>query len=280
LELSARTQENFVIIHGRNKRKCEETIEYITQENRTQYEANIDYVHADFSSFKEVSRMVEDIKLRFPQLNVAIFCASVLLPRRMDSHDGLEQTLQVNHLAQFVLMNALLPLMEGNTPARIITVGSMLHTMNPMDFHDDLMCEKSYDKFLQYSRTQLMNHLSTFYVHRLLLKHGMKFRVTANVVDADQKTDRHDNRSASRNGHVNGHLSVSEAQLHSHANGVNTLVRLAENEEFENVSGKYFDANGKELRYSAEVRDVRVQDRLWDQSKGICARFAKTLLLS
>ncbi|KAH7726203.1 oxidoreductase [Aphelenchoides avenae] len=295
LELAAKTDENFVIIHGRAKQKCEETIEFITQENRIRYESNLDYIQADFSSFKEVARMVEEIKLRFPQLNVVIFCASVVVPRKRESKDGLELTLQVciehhvccrrsmfqvNHLSQFVLLNALVPLLERNALSRVITVGSMLHTVNPMNFHDDLMCERSYDKFLQYSRTQLMNHLATFYVHRLLLKHGMKYNVTANVVDADQKTDRHDGRISRLNGVVNGHLSVSESQLQSHANGVTTLVRLAENPEFDHVSGKYFDANGKELRYTSEVRDVRVQDRLWETSRSLCERFAKDLLLS
>lgn len=34
-----------------------------------------------------------------------------------------------------------------------------------------------------------MNHLATFYIHRLLFKHNKQFQVTANVVDADQQTD-------------------------------------------------------------------------------------------
>ena len=36
---------------------------------------------------------------------------------------------QVNHLSQFVLLNALVPLLERNALSRIITVGSMLHTV-------------------------------------------------------------------------------------------------------------------------------------------------------
>lgn len=55
---------------------------------------------------------------------------------------------------------------------------------------NDINCKKGiYDKFLQYSRVKLMNHLATFYIHRLLFKHGKQFQVTANVVDADQQTD-------------------------------------------------------------------------------------------
>lgn len=60
---------------------------------------------------------------------------------------------------------------------------------NPIDW-DDINCNKTYDKFRQYSRTNLMNHLMTFCLHRLFFKHHM-VRVTANVIDADQRTDRH-----------------------------------------------------------------------------------------
>ncbi|KAI1698256.1 CBR-DHS-17 protein [Ditylenchus destructor] len=141
-----------------------------------------------------------------------------------------------------------------------------------MDFHhnffDDLMCEKSfYDKFAQYSRTKLMNHLATFYIHRLLFKHGKQFQVTANVVDADQKTDRRVSRTY--NNHFNA-LSASESHLNAHANGIQTLARLVENPEFATVSGKYFDANGKEIRKSADAGDVRLQNRLWEASKQLC----------
>jgi hypothetical protein len=45
--------------------------------------------------FFEVSRMAEEIRLRFPRLNTLIACASVVVPRRIKSQDGLELTLQV-----------------------------------------------------------------------------------------------------------------------------------------------------------------------------------------
>jgi hypothetical protein len=47
-----------------------------------------------------------------------------------------------------------------------------------------------YDKFGQYSRTKLMNHLATLYIHRLMFKHKKQFQVTVNVVDAEQRVER------------------------------------------------------------------------------------------
>ena len=41
----------------------------------------------------------------------------------------LNEWLKVNHLAHVVLWNELLPLLEQNSPSRILTVGSMLHNL-------------------------------------------------------------------------------------------------------------------------------------------------------
>jgi hypothetical protein len=53
--------------------------------------------------------------------------------------------------------------------------------------------------------------------------------------------------------------AASEAHLYQHENSLETLLRLATDPEFEGISGKYFDANGRELRLGADVCDVRVQ---------------------
>ncbi|VDK37122.1 unnamed protein product [Anisakis simplex] len=45
------------------------------------------------------------------------------------------------------------------------------------------MAEQEYDKYLQYSRTKLMNHLTAFALHRLLVQQKCQFRVTSNVVE-------------------------------------------------------------------------------------------------
>jgi len=48
---------------------------------------------------------------------------------------------------------------------------------------------------------------------------------------------------------------------------VQTLVRLVEHPGYANISGKYYDASGREMRTSAEVGQVRLQDQLWETSR-------------
>jgi hypothetical protein len=53
--------------------------------------------------------------------------------------------------------------------------------------------------------------------------------------------------------------ATSEPYLYEHVNALETLIRLTEDKEFNGISGKYFDANGRELKLNAAVCDVRVQ---------------------
>ncbi|KAE9552926.1 hypothetical protein FO519_003868 [Halicephalobus sp. NKZ332] len=260
LALAANYRENFVIIHGRSKTKCEQTVAAIICENKLEMENNIEYVCADFSRFSEITRMSEEVKLRFPRLNTFISCASVLISRRTLSADGLELGFQINHLSNFYLWNALLTLLESNAPSRVITVGSSLHAIGSIDY-DDLMCEKIYDKYLQYARTKLMNHMITLALHRLLYHRGLGFTVTTNVVDAEETAENHHDVTC---------LSASRGYLCGRGNGVNTVQRLAEAPELGHVSGKYFDSTGKEIRSCTEAVEERAQQRLWNEDEKIC----------
>uniref|UniRef100_A0A7E4UZJ5 NAD(P)-binding protein n=1 Tax=Panagrellus redivivus TaxID=6233 RepID=A0A7E4UZJ5_PANRE len=259
--LAANHRENFVIVHGRSPTKCSQTVATIMAENKLEMECNVEYIAADFSTVKEVVRMAEELKIRFPRLNTFIACASVLINRRSTSADGLELGFQINHLSHFYLWNAMLPLLEANAPSRIITVGSSLHAMGSIDY-DDLMAEKLYDKYLQYSRTKLMNHMTTMAIHRLLYTHGVHFSVTANVIDAEEPAENHHDVTC---------LSASRSYLCSRGNGVHTIQRLVEAPELAHVSGKYFDSMGKEIRSTTVAVDERAQQRLWETDEKLCA---------
>ena len=64
-ELAANTEENFVIVHGRSARKCEEFVSMLAAENchngrervnnsSSSTPVNVDFVAADFSKLVEV----------------------------------------------------------------------------------------------------------------------------------------------------------------------------------------------------------------------------------
>ncbi|KAL3985672.1 short chain dehydrogenase family protein [Acanthocheilonema viteae] len=261
LELAVRNKENFVIVHGRNIEKCKATIDYIMREGKLSDKSNLDFVVADFSDLKEVSDLATDVEKRFPRLNVLLCNAGVLLPKRAESRNGLELTFQINHLAHFLIINRLLALLKENQPSRVIIVSSSLHSWHKIDWRD-LMAEREYEKYLQFSRTKLMNHLTSFALHRLLVRQGCQFRVTSNVIDLGSMEPR-DRRSRSTS------LSSSDTTLVL-SSGVGTLLTLVESPALENVSGKYFDCHGKQTRSGSDATDERLQQKLWEMSEQLC----------
>ncbi|KAM3716818.1 Retinol dehydrogenase [Dirofilaria immitis] len=261
LELAVRNKENFVIVHGRNIEKCEATIDYIMREGKLPDKSNLDFVVADFSDLKEVSNLAIEVEKRFPRLNVLLCNAGVLLPKRTESRNGLELTFQINHLAHFLIINRLLTLLKENQPSRVIIVSSSLHSWHKIDWKD-IMAEREYEKYLQFSRTKLMNHLTSFALHRLLVRQGCQFRITSNVIDLGNMEPR-DRRSRSTS------LSSSDTALVL-SSGVGTLLTLIESPALENVSGKYFDCHGKQTRSGSDATDERLQQKLWEMSEQLC----------
>jgi NAD(P)-dependent dehydrogenase (short-subunit alcohol dehydrogenase family) len=61
IELAAKTRENFVIIHGRNQRNCERTLQEIAIEQKVLAPSNVAFVCADFSDFQQVSWWMEGV---------------------------------------------------------------------------------------------------------------------------------------------------------------------------------------------------------------------------
>lgn len=252
LELAAHQKDNFVIVHGRNKEKCEATINYIVQENNLPNKANLDYVVADFSDLKEVVKMTEEVEKRFPSLNVLLCNAGVLEPRRTESRNGLELTFQVNHLVPYYLSRKLLPLLEANKPSRIIFVSSICYNWHALDWND-MESKKDYEKYIQYSRSKLMVHMTAFKLARILENSG----VTSNVLEPGVIETK-----LLRNGGYSGApLPV----------GSRCPVFLAQSDTVEKVNGAYFDHTCKRItNLSADSTDMDQQNRLWDLTEKLC----------
>ncbi|KAL1242362.1 Retinol dehydrogenase [Trichinella spiralis] len=210
----AKNPKNMVIVHGRSLDRCEDTVKMILAEHQ---DAKVEHVVYDFNNMANIPKMVDEIKNRFPKLNTIICNAGVLLPERTLSGDGLELTFQVNHLAHFALVCLLLDTVKNNAPSRLIMVSSLCYNWFSIDW-DDLMGENEYEKYMQYSRTKLMNHMFTFALARRLA--GTE--VTCNVYEPGVVETK-----LLRAGGYHGAHPIT---------GARTAVYLVESEEVSNVS--------------------------------------------
>jgi len=219
----------------------------------------VDVVLADFSSLDDVRRGAAEILERFSRLDVLVNNAGAIQMTRTLTADGLETTFAVNHLAPFLLTNLLLDRLKASAPSRIVTVASRAHFRGGIDL-DDPESKHSYQGLVAYSRSKLENVLFTYELARRL--EGT--RVTANCL--------HPGVIASgfgRNQPGLFHFAVRLASpfLWTAEKGAQTSIFLARSPDVANVTGKYFNEKGREVRSSKLSYDTALQKRLWAMSE-------------
>ena len=98
---------------------------------------------ADLSSMAETRKVGAAIAANEPRIDVLINNAGALFSNRRVTPEGLELTFALNHMAYFVLTEALRETLVASAPARIVSTASGAHQGVSLDF-DDLQSAKGY----------------------------------------------------------------------------------------------------------------------------------------
>ena len=133
--------------------------------------------YADLSVIAETRRVGEEIAASEPRIDALVNNAGALFSRRRVTAEGLETTFALNHMAYFVLTQALRARLLASAPARIVSTASGAHFGARLDF-DDLQCSREYSGWRAYRRSKLCNILFTRELARRLAGTG----VTANCL--------------------------------------------------------------------------------------------------
>jgi NAD(P)-dependent dehydrogenase (short-subunit alcohol dehydrogenase family) len=245
-----------VVLHGRNKATAIETLQAIQAESGN---SSVSCLLADFSDLQQVRRMAADFAVGHPRLDVLVNNAGAFFLTRHATPNGVELTLQVNHLAPFLLTNLLLKEIRASEHPRIVNVSSGSHWSGQLDL-DDLSFQRGYNPIQAYARSKLANILFTYELARRL--DGS--HVTANAV--------HPGLVATNIWHiglpgVDGLLAwwMNRRAL-SVEEGADTLLYLACSPEVEGIHGKYF-IHREAVPSSPESYDVDNSGRLWELSE-------------
>jgi retinol dehydrogenase 12 len=217
--------------------------------------------YADLSTLAEMKRVGAQIARAEPRIDVLINNAGALYTHRQLTADGLERTFATNHLAYFVLTEALRPSLTAVAPARVVNTASGAHKGEALDFAD-LQCANGYNGRTAYGRSKLANILYTRELARRLAGSG----VTANCL--------HPGFVATRFGHESGGFlswGIRIAQrlsAISEAEGAETIVYLASSPEVASVSGEYF-YQCRVRTPSPQAQDDASARRLWEETATI-----------
>jgi NAD(P)-dependent dehydrogenase (short-subunit alcohol dehydrogenase family) len=112
---------------------------------------------ADLLLMSEVRRLAEELRERYPRIDVLANNAGALFASRQVTAEGFERTFALNHLAPFLLTNLLRDRLAGG---RVIATTSDAHEGGALDL-DDLQSERSFAAMRVYGTSKLCNILFT-----------------------------------------------------------------------------------------------------------------------
>ncbi|TSA37194.1 MAG: SDR family oxidoreductase [Porphyromonadaceae bacterium] len=223
----------------------------------------VDLMQCDLASMISIRRFAAEFIAKYPRLDVLINNAGIFTDKRMETADGFEYQIGVNHFGHFLLTLLLLDLLKRSSPARIINVSSGAHFGGKIDF-DDIQLQHKYSAWKSYAQSKLANVLFTYELAHRLSGTG----ITVNCLHPGfVKTRFAFNRESEK---PNWMIKLMKPFTIPPANGAETSVYLAASPEVEGVTGKYF-AKRKEKASSKTSYDLVVAEKLWNLSKALTA---------
>lgn len=229
-------------------------------------ELHADSYIADFSKLDEVRRLAAQLKQAYPRIDVLINNAGGIFGNRELTVDGHEKTMQVNHLAPFLLTNLLIDTL-AKSKARVINVSSVAHLRFGNLNIDDVELEHDFSPNRAYGNSKLANILFTTELHRRYGKQGIS---TVAVHPGNLSTNfASDTTSLLRFVYRTG---LGKLLLQTPEKGGEVLVWFASSESGKDwTPGAYYD-QFKPGKQSAQARDAQLAKQLWDVSEKLTAR--------
>ncbi|MEM9280579.1 MAG: SDR family NAD(P)-dependent oxidoreductase [Verrucomicrobiota bacterium] len=210
-----------LLLHGRNSEKLEATREAIS---RVSGSAEVEIYQADFSKLPEVEFLSESVLERHLSLDVLINNAGVFMTPHPRTASGLDSRFVVNTLSPYLLTQRLLPRMPAT--GRVVNLSSA--AQDRVDLAA-LRGERALDDMAAYSQSKLA---LTMWSRQLAEQIGSE---GPSVVAVNP-------------GSLLGSKMVKEGFGMAGKDlgiGADILHRLSTSEEFDKVSGKYFDNDAR-----------------------------------
>ncbi len=135
-------------------------------------ELGVPHHFADYASLAQVRRLAAEMDAAYPRIDVLANNAGGIFGHRQLTEDGNELTLQVNHLAGFLLTTLLLPKLVESNATVIQTASDAARRMARYD-PDDLQCARGYSIWRAYGNSKLANIMFARELHRRCHKDGI-----------------------------------------------------------------------------------------------------------
>lgn len=227
-------------------------------------EIGADHFIADYARLDDVRRLADQLLAHCPTIDVLANNAGGLMSNvREETVDGHEKTLQVNHLAPFLLTTLLLDRLIADK-ARVLNTASIANSRFSKLRIDDLDARRGYSSSTAYGNAKLANILFT---KELVRRHGIR---SAAFHPGDVAT----NFAAGSNNRVARLIfqsSLKHVLLTSPERGADTLHWLTISTDW--TSGEYY-CKRKPAKPHPMANDADLARELWDHSAAMVSASA------
>ena len=243
-----------VVMVCRNAEKGKAALEEIRRESGS---SQVDLLIADMSSQASLRALAEEIRQKYPRLDVLVNNAGGAPPARTLSADGIEMTLATNHLGPALLTLLLLDLLKAGAPSRIVNVSSC-EAQSParLDMNDLQFERRKYGNIAAYRQSKLLMNTFTFELARRLAGTG----VTANCLHPGAVATNIWRSAAPLIGRLI--IPMVKPFMLTSKRGAAVSLYLATSPEVAQVSGEYF-VKSKPAKPNPLSRDSKLMAEVW-----------------
>ncbi|MFJ5304477.1 SDR family NAD(P)-dependent oxidoreductase [Streptomyces sp. NPDC088350] len=214
---------------------------------------------ADFGSLDSVRALADDLLATYERIDILANNAGAMFEDRRTSADGHEMTMQVNHLAPFLLTNLLLDRMAESPEARVINTGSSQYRKAHLDLDDLDGTGIRYQKMPAYGASKIATILFT----RELADRTRGTTLTTSAFHPGSVATEVARENAFQRTVMKSWLG--KALLLSPEQGAEPLLHLA-GVDPQSVNGAYFHRLTREEPKNEQARDARLARQLWERS--------------
>ena len=214
---------------------------------------NVRIIKCDLADLKSVRQAGEELLQKTEKLDVLINNAGGTFNERLESEDGFELHLAVNHLGHFLLTKILMPLLE-KSKTKIINVSSEAHKAGNPNW-SDLNLNKKYSTIIGYGNAKLYNVLFT----KSLADRGVtSYALHPGVIDSGF--------GDSLPGIFKLMWKLGKPFMKTTREGASTSIYLATNDLPADKNGEYFK-DMKVKKASALANSKAAREKLWNLSE-------------
>ena len=249
------TMETTLLLHASNRQTVDRAVAEIRELSGND---DIHGLAADFADQDAVRRMAEEVTRRVDRLDLLVNNAAIFNTYRTMTPDGHEMTFAVNHLAHFILTNALLDLLRAAAPSRVVILASEAHQR--AHHVEDWESRNGYSGYQAYARSKLANVMFGYDLAHRLEGSGVTVNSChpglADTGFVEKMFDRWWARWV---------VPIAKTFTIPVEKAIETPMLLATSPELEGVTGKYFK-DGRAIPSSLVSHDPTIGARLWNVS--------------